>query len=55
MFIGTKDGFYPLNSNDSGLKIYGEIRDIQKLKHKEIINYIFAINNSNLKFYEKEN
>ena len=55
MFIGTKDGFYPLNSNDSGLKIYGVIRDIQKLKHKEIINYIFAINNSNLKFYEKEN
>ena len=55
MFIGTKDGFYPLNSNESGLKIYGEIRDIQKLKHKEIINYIFAINNSNLKFYEKEN
>ena len=55
MFIGTKDGFYPLNSNDSGLKIYGEIRDIQKLKHKEIINYIFAINNSKLKFYEKEN
>ena len=55
MFIGTKDGFYPLNSNDSGLKLYGEIRDIQKLKHKEIINYIFAINNSKLKFYEKEN
>jgi len=55
MFIGTKEGFYPLKSEDSGLKIYGEIRDIQKLKHKEIINYIFAINNSNLKFYEKEN
>ncbi len=55
MFIGTKEGFYPLNSKDSGLKISGEIRDIQKIKHKEIINYIFAINNANLKFYEKEN
>ncbi len=55
MFIGTKEGFYPLNSKVSGLKISGEIRDIKKLKHKEIINYIFAINNSDLKFYEKEN
>ena len=30
-------------------------RDIQKLKRKERINYIFAINNSSLKFYEREN
>ena len=55
MFLGTNEGFYALGSYESGLKIKGEIRDIQKLKRKERINYIFAINNSSLKFYEREN
>ena len=55
MFLGTNEGFYALGSYESGLKIKGEIRDIQKLKLKERINYIFAINNSSLKFYEREN
>ena len=55
MFLGTNEGFYALGSYESGPKIKGEIRDIQKLKLKERINYIFAINNSSLKFYEREN
>ena len=54
MFLGTNEGFYALGSYESGLKIKGEIRDIQKLKLKERINYIFAINNSSLKFYERD-
>ena len=51
MFLGTNEGFYALASYESGLKIKGEIRDIQKLKRKGIVNYIFAINNSSLKFF----
>ena len=54
MFLGTNKGFYALGSYESGLKIKGEIRDIQKLKLKERINYIFAINNSILLQYNRE-
>ena len=47
--------FKSLNSKESGLFVKGEVRDIIKMKVNKRDNYIFAINNSRLKIFKKEN
>ena len=54
MLLGNNDGtFKPQKSKKSGLFIKGEIRDIIKIKGKNIDNYIFALNNDSMKIYNK--
>ena len=51
LFLVNKDGkFEYINSNKSGIFIDGDLRDLTKIKINKKDSYIFALNNSEIKF-----
>ena len=55
LFIGNKDSkFEYINSNNSGIFIDGDLRDLTKMKINKKDSYIFALNNSEIKILERE-
>ena len=55
LFLGNKyNKFQYINSDESGLFIDGDLRDISKIKINKKESYIFALNNSKLKILERE-
>ena len=54
MLYGDGNGsFNSINSNESGLFIKGEVRDITKINVKNEDYCIFAMNNSKIKAFKK--
>ena len=55
LFLGNKyNKFQYINSDESGVFVDGDLRDISKIKINKKESYIFALNNSKLKILERE-
>ena len=55
LFFGRKESkFEYVTSNESGIFIDGDLRDLVKIKINKKDSYIFALNNSKIKILERE-
>jgi len=55
VFLGNKfNKFEYINSNKSGVFIDGDLRDVSKIMINKKESFIFALNNSKLKIFERE-